>query len=137
MLAELLPHAIHRLVDPGEFLNFERILKKLQLPHGVFLETEEHDPRGAVFLVQVKELCKGRRDRAENVMGERRGPRELHLDPTHEELLGLQRDEGSARGELIFAGLDTGVLDILGELGKDKISIVRWGVNVFHFWIDW
>ena len=116
---------IHRLIDSGEFLNLERVLKQFQLPHSVLFEPKEHDPRGAVFLVRLKELRKGRLNHVENVMGEGRGPRELHLDPPHQKLLGLQRDESPTRGEPIFPGLEAGVFNILGELGQHKIAIAR------------
>src|SRR5215831_11838675 len=76
VLAELLAQAIYRLVDPGKFFNFERVLEEFELPHRVFCEAEQHDPRGAVVLARVEELGEGRLNGMEDVMGEGCGPRE-------------------------------------------------------------
>src|SRR5262249_4010785 len=133
VLAELVPQVIHRLVDPGEPLNFERVLKEFQLPHGILFETEEHNACGAVLLALMEKLRKSGLNRVENVMGEGRSPRELDFKSTHEELLGLQRDKSAPRGELILAGLDASVFNILGELRQHKISLARWRRERFPF----
>src|SRR5215813_1267681 len=52
------------------------------------------------------------------------------------ELLCLEKDTCPFGCQVIFPGLDTGVLDVLGELREHKGALGGGGVKVFTFWID-
>jgi hypothetical protein len=54
-------------------------------------------------------------------MGKRGPPREPPFDAPHDELPGLEEQEGARGRELVLPGLDAGILDIL----RDETSTVR------------
>ena len=120
MFAELLLHVIHRLISTGELLHPETLPEEVELDHGVCFQFEEHDPRRPIRLLRTEQLRESWFYGFDDLMRKGGRAREAHGETVDTELLGLEEEYGPLGGQLMAAGFDARIFDILGELGKDE-----------------
>src|SRR4029453_8066499 len=101
------------------------LAKQTQLAVIGFRELAQDHTCGAIEGSGRKEVVKRWRHHPEDIVRETRGAGEIYLQACVMEVLRPQEDQHALGGELVLAQLDTGVLDVFRQLGKEEVAMAR------------